>query len=158
VTLEDLGNIGEIVGGVGVVVSLLYLATQIRQSSRIARLNAHQSIGESMSDLLAKLGSDHELRRIWQTARDTQEELSDDDRERLGMFLFQFFGRISIADRYAELDPSLGQRYDPILDRFLRVPAVQGWWGRQREYQSEPLKSKVDSRLRLLVQRESSPP
>jgi hypothetical protein len=32
-TLEDLGNIGEFVGAIGVVVSLVYLAYQIRQNT-----------------------------------------------------------------------------------------------------------------------------
>ena len=33
-TLEDLGNLGEFVGAIGVVVSLVYLALQIRQNTR----------------------------------------------------------------------------------------------------------------------------
>ena len=33
-TLEDLGNIGEFVAAIAVVVSLVYLAFQIRQGSR----------------------------------------------------------------------------------------------------------------------------
>jgi hypothetical protein len=32
-TLQDLGNLGEFVGAVAVVVSLVYLAVQIRQSA-----------------------------------------------------------------------------------------------------------------------------
>jgi len=39
VTLEELGGIGEFIGGIGVIVSLLYLARQIRDNSRIERLN-----------------------------------------------------------------------------------------------------------------------
>ena len=30
-TLDDLGNIGELIGAIGVIVTLIYLATQIRQ-------------------------------------------------------------------------------------------------------------------------------
>jgi hypothetical protein len=33
-TLEDLGNIGEFVAAIGVVVSFVYLAVQIRQVNR----------------------------------------------------------------------------------------------------------------------------
>ncbi len=154
-TLEDLGNIGDLVGGVGVILSLLYLAIQIRQSSRIARLNAHQTIGASMSGLLEKLGSDPELYRIWKTARDTTEELNEDERERLGVYLYQVFGGFSIADRYAELDPSFGSRYRGVLDRFLRVPAVQAWWSRQRQYHPDPFRAQVDARLRELTEREA---
>ena len=33
IMLEDLGNIGDFLGGIGVVVTLIYLALQIRQNS-----------------------------------------------------------------------------------------------------------------------------
>ena len=42
-TLEDLGNLGEIAGGLAVMISVLYLAVQIRQSSQIARFEAHRA-------------------------------------------------------------------------------------------------------------------
>ena len=35
-TLEDLGNLGELVGAIGVVASFIYLAVQIRQNSHTA--------------------------------------------------------------------------------------------------------------------------
>ena len=35
--IESLGNIGDFVGGIGVVVSLVYLATQSRQNARSTR-------------------------------------------------------------------------------------------------------------------------
>jgi hypothetical protein len=49
-TLEDWANIGEIVGGVAVIVSLLYLAWQIRQNTKAVRATAvDSSINYSMS-------------------------------------------------------------------------------------------------------------
>ncbi len=38
-SLEDLGNIGDFVGGVGVILTLLYLAVQIRQNTRTVEQN-----------------------------------------------------------------------------------------------------------------------
>ena len=54
-TLSDLGNLGELVSAIAVVVSLLYLAAQIRQIDRSTQL----------SDLLEKAQLDiGPLRRI----------------------------------------------------------------------------------------------
>lgn len=39
-TLEDLGNIGEFVGAIGVIVTMIYLAYQIRQNTRQLEQNA----------------------------------------------------------------------------------------------------------------------
>lgn len=48
--IENLGNIGDFIGGVGVVVTLIYLATQIRQNTRSLRLSSIQQVmGTSVS-------------------------------------------------------------------------------------------------------------
>jgi hypothetical protein len=48
-SLEDLGNVGEFVAAVAVVVSLIYLAFQIRQNTRWLRASLKQSITDSTS-------------------------------------------------------------------------------------------------------------
>ncbi|HXY30511.1 MAG TPA: hypothetical protein VEI06_07355 [Gemmatimonadaceae bacterium] len=45
-TLTDLANIAQIVAAVGVVISLLYLAQQIRGSTKVASAEARHSIAE----------------------------------------------------------------------------------------------------------------
>jgi hypothetical protein len=48
--LDNLGNIGDFIGGIGVVVTLIYLVTQIRQNTRALRLSSIQQImGTSVS-------------------------------------------------------------------------------------------------------------
>lgn len=149
-TLQDLGAVGDFIGGIGVIVSLLYLARQIRGSSRIERLNARYSVSQAMSSALNRLDDDPELHRIWVAARDRGEELDEEDRERLGRFLYRYFGQLSLAYGYSEIDPEIRARYEPLLVRFLQVPAVQGWWSRQRTFIAEPFRSEVDLLLTTL--------
>lgn len=71
--IENLGNIGDFIGGVGVFATLIYLATQIRQNTRSLRLASIQhiigtsvSISENASSgpipaILAKLDMDGRL-------------------------------------------------------------------------------------------------
>jgi hypothetical protein len=42
-SLEDLGNIGEFVAAVGVIISLIYLAIQIRQNAEALRSAMQQA-------------------------------------------------------------------------------------------------------------------
>lgn len=42
-TLEDLGNLGEFLGAIGVIVTLVYLAVQVRQNTRMMRANVRQA-------------------------------------------------------------------------------------------------------------------
>lgn len=53
-TLEELANLGEFVGGVAVIISLLYLAVQIRQNTKAVRsASYHQAAEQTWSALLA---------------------------------------------------------------------------------------------------------
>lgn len=42
--IENLGNIGDLIGGVGVIATLIYLATQIRQNTKSHRMASIQQI------------------------------------------------------------------------------------------------------------------
>jgi hypothetical protein len=39
VTIEDLGNLGDFVGGIAVVATLIYVAMQLRQNNQLLRSN-----------------------------------------------------------------------------------------------------------------------
>ena len=43
-TLEDLGNLGDFLGGIAVIVTLIYLVVQIRQNTKLLRKSAEQMI------------------------------------------------------------------------------------------------------------------
>ena len=52
--LEALVNLGEFLGGIVVVVTLLYLAAQIRQNSRSLKASAGQSILQAASEPISR--------------------------------------------------------------------------------------------------------
>jgi hypothetical protein len=149
VTLADFANIGELIAGVGVVVSLLYLAVQIRESRRIATWNAHLVISESVATVTAEVAKDPDLFRVWRAVLDSPADASDEDRERVGFLLHQTFTAFENADRFG--DPTLPHRLRSVHAKFLRTPGVQEWWARQREGYSEPFRSVIDARLRELT-------
>jgi hypothetical protein len=62
VTLEDLGNIGEFVGAIAVLVTLVYLAVQIRQNSATTRAHIRQSLAEHQIQYIHVRATDPLLR------------------------------------------------------------------------------------------------
>ena len=42
--IQDIGAIGEVVGAIAVVVTLIYLATQIRQNNQLLRSGSRQAL------------------------------------------------------------------------------------------------------------------
>lgn len=61
---EAIGAIGEIIGAIAVVASLVYLATQIRQSTKVARSATRQAIAESAQRLGQDLMDDTGMAEI----------------------------------------------------------------------------------------------
>ena len=65
-TIVELGAIGEFIGAIAVVVTLIYLAIQVRQNTNALKLNTTQSVTEELQDMYALLASDRASRsRGW---------------------------------------------------------------------------------------------
>ena len=97
-TLEDLGNIGDFVGGIGVVATLVYLVLQIRQNTRELEHNSEQvrasaelETARLMADWHAVGASSPDLVRIWgvHMARGAS-ALTSGERGRLVWFVAQY--------------------------------------------------------------------
>jgi len=61
---EAFGAIAEFVGGVAVVVSLIYLALQARQSAQIERSENYGRIVDTIAQALSKISDSRELNMI----------------------------------------------------------------------------------------------
>jgi hypothetical protein len=91
-SLEDLGNIGEFVAAVAVVVSLIYLALQIRQNTSSVRASTFHQSASSAADFTRAIGEQKEVARILRTGLRGIEQLEDDDdRVRFVMLLHTLF-------------------------------------------------------------------
>ena len=62
-TMQDWGAVAEVVGAIGVIVTLVYLAAQIRQNTRQMRSEGHQAIADAYSVTLGQLLADGSLFR-----------------------------------------------------------------------------------------------
>jgi len=61
VSIQDWGAIGEIVGAMAVILTLIYLTTQICQNTRQLRSEGHQGITNGYADILGQLLADDSL-------------------------------------------------------------------------------------------------
>ena len=74
-SLQDLGAIGEVVGGIAVVVSLIYVAYQVRQSARQIEQNSrhlqasmYYAANDAFYRWFALLAEDEGLATLWTRA------------------------------------------------------------------------------------------
>ena len=77
---DALGATGEIVGALAVLLTLVYLATQIKQSNDISRFNASKEIMNQFNQINRLVATDSSIRHLLMKSG----ELSVDEREQLG--------------------------------------------------------------------------
>ena len=92
--LNDLANIGQVIGAVAVVVSLFYVAHQIRQNTNAVRSATAQAVHEHFANWYHLLASDPVLSQIAAKGLRDYTSLSEQDRVR---FIAAFMSFLSYS-------------------------------------------------------------
>ena len=90
--LMELGAIGELVGGVAVIASLLYVGLQVRHSSRVAEASMNFQILTIANDHSSLTIRDPELGQLASSGQTDPESLSDREWERFVEYAYVRFG------------------------------------------------------------------
>ncbi len=96
---DAISAVAEILGAVAVVISLMYLARQIRTSNRLARAEAYRSPNSDLNALNGAFSTDPVFRKAFRRALEgaTRDELDPDEVTALDGFL------ISLTNIYEQL-------------------------------------------------------
>jgi hypothetical protein len=135
-SLEDLGNIGEFVAAVAVLVSLIYLAVQIRQNTRTVRAAAFQQVVDSLADFTSSLSRDRELIEIVIKGNADFESLDEVERTRFDFAFISFFRRaenVVVQTEYGTLSADVWTGFRETLKSSLRAPGLREWWSHRRQ-------------------------
>ena len=133
--LEALGNVGELLGGIGVVITLAYLAFQIRRNTQSVRSAALDSISSSISDFLDKVAQDPALTKLWFDGLSGTVELSENDDRRFSLLLISLVRRWENAFHQSRTGILDSQSWSGMADGLtfvLSSPGAQIWWQRSR--------------------------
>ena len=162
-TLQDLGNIGEFVGAVGVIASLIYLALQIRQSSQQISENTNSVLGSAesqdarvSSDFLQSLAENPGLARVWRLGHSEPSKLTEDESTQFVMLMGSAFFRLEGSFgqyKRGRLSADFWEPYDQLISRYLRSSAVAEWWSRRDVPFTKSLIDYVDAKIPVLATR-----
>ena len=137
---EAIGAIGETIGAIAVIISLLYLAIQIRQntaqmkhSAELARLSLQENFVSGQQTFFMTLLTSSNAFDVWKSASANAEELDDDEREKVGLLFYDQMYRYQVMYQARVIDPQETDRLSVQLDRIAHLPSFEGWWTRQRD-------------------------
>ena len=123
---------GEFIGGIAVVVSLIYLASQIRQNSRLLKVSTTAALATSDIEFSKLLIADSELHRIYEEGLADRDSLPETERRRFDMFLNMMM-RAFKRDYYFAQDGAIndsvwqGEKQSHLM--MLLQPGARQWWG-----------------------------
>ena len=148
--LAQWANVGELLGGIGVIISLLYLAYQIRGSSRAQKAESYARALERLSSVQGRLAQDASFNELLNVGLMTPDQLSLNQRTQLTWLFTEMFG----AFEFMYLQSEEGNLPDVIWDQWqttmrwwLTFEGARRWWkGRPAPF-SRPFTELVDSCL-----------
>ena len=136
--LQDLGNLGEFVGAVAVVVSLVYLALQIRQNTRqldhnsdVVAANAALDNARLAAEFNANVAHTPELAALWARGIFGAEDLAGEEETRVGFLLGDLFYRLEglyHQRRRGFLSEDSWLPWERLIRMILANPLPRRWW------------------------------
>ena len=129
--LTTLAQLGEFVGGFFVVVSIVYLAYQVRQNTTSLRTENYARALDRLSTVQSNLSSDGELNRIVVVGAQTPEALTRTERMRFTWALYELLGAAEFVYHQAEqgaLPEEVWDRWKATMAWWLSNPGIQRWW------------------------------
>lgn len=135
---EAVGAIGEAIGAAGVVVSLLYLARQLRQNTLSVRSATYQSIVSNAAACNAALTQNRDVARVFREGCLDLERLDADARVQFSFLcaqIFDIFENLFLQHEHAAVEDDYWEpRARSYLD-LLESPGIAAWWqGRRGDY------------------------
>ena len=125
-SLQDLGNLGEFIGALGVVISLVYLARQMSQNTVSVRAASFNSMVQNSEAEQVRWDS-------YMTA------------------VYRHFGNLQYSHRMGTLDRQMWEAYRATLKHHLRAPSWAAWFDQNRHLFSRALGEQVDNALREIA-------
>lgn len=156
-TLEDLGNLGEFVGALGVVISLVYLAKQMQQNTTSVRAASFNSMVQNSMNLLRNAYIDAEFAAFLHRAEQDPSSLSPAETVRWDAYMtavFRHFGNLVYQYRVGAVDREMWDSYETTLEQHLRVPAWGAWFEENKALFSASLVDQVERTLKRIEARQ----
>lgn len=134
---DAIAAVGEIVGAGAVVVSLVYLAAQIRQNTaqvesqmRAQQVASTSSIHQTFSTFRSLIAGTPDNAALWAKGQSDLASLTDTERTRFDFLMMEMFWTFSMPWLFVE-QGVLGEDYREVVKNTLRPylgPGARAWW------------------------------
>lgn len=146
---EAIGAIGEILGALAVVATLFYLASQIRQSTRVARADMTKDLYLASREAILEISASPSLGETWMEIM----EFDDEGESRRFTFYQSFFRLYELQFNLAGqdlLNEGIAQSYDLMIRAFAGTKHFAEYWERAKPQFHEEFSRYVSEQHRIV--------
>jgi hypothetical protein len=124
---EAINAGSQLVSSIAVVLSVLYLAIQLRSSTRVARVAAQDAAASALRDVTKPFMENAELGRVWRIGLEDLKTLSAEDQARFFHAAHQFLKALETIHFhyvYGLLDVQLWEGWRELLRHYVATPGL----------------------------------
>ena len=128
---QSLANLGEIIGAVAVVVSLIYLAVQVRQNTTSQQTENYARALDRISAQQSRLSQNSDDAVMFSRGVKNAANLTSAERIQFTWLLYEIFGAFEFmfhASQTNAIPVEVWRRWSDTVAFWLTFPGVQTWW------------------------------
>ena len=154
-TIFELGALGEFIGSIAVVLTIGYLAFQIKQNTAAMKASSHHAITDSFNNINIAMSQDPQVARRFRMG---SADLSSLDEDELGSYSFQslayqrIFETLYYQRKIGTMEEQLFVAEEKTLRWVVSLPGWREWWRSNPISLSEEYRAYIDR----LIEEETS--
>ncbi len=128
---DAIGAIGELLGAIVVIASILYLSRQLRESNKHASAEVERHAQESYNQYIDSLASDRQSLEVWRSGNGSFSGLSDVDKSIFHLKCSLFVNHLEMVLRMqskALISSDMADTFGGIVVGMASTPGGREWW------------------------------
>ena len=133
---DAISAISQMIGSIAVVLSVLYLAFQVHQSTRVAKLAAQDAASTSLREITKPFAENADLARVWRRGLEDLQSLPAEEQARFFHSCYQFlkaFETIHFHHIHGVMDEQIWQGWCGLLRHYIASPGMDYYWKMRQE-------------------------
>ena len=143
---EAIGTIAEVIGAIGVIVTLVYLAHQIRDNTKQSKLSSIRAINASTDSAFEPIYIP-ENTRIWTSGLAAPNALDEAEQHVFSLLMARLIASFDATTYQYEQGALPSQLYDgyaAFFSSFVATPGGAAWYARNRDLFLNETKNRLD--------------
>ncbi len=146
--IESMANYADVISGIAVIVSLIYVGVQIRRNTKSSQSQANQSAHESLATVSLEVAKDRDFSNLTRKGMIAFDELTEEEKFQFILLMVTVFRRFeNIFYQYQKgfLEKELWGGYKQSMLLYFHTSGGQAFWKVRSEHFSGLFRAYLDS-------------